>query len=315
MFQRSAEMAIYAKMEETYGVIAAPTVSADVFKVHDVVLKALDGETERDESAQNAWGSSEIFHVGTFVSLEFKMSICGAGTAGSEPEWGFFHKICGYAVTIDVGVDARYSLISADGDSATLFVNVGGTRHPMTGVRGEVTRHFDAKKRPYFQYKLKGLWNAPVAKTVINPDFTGYQRPVPVGNEYTTASLHGVSLALISHMYANNNSVEFIDVPGYAGIDVNDREPGGDITFLAPAIDTTNWFTIAKAGTQGALILEHAGTDAGDGNHVRFENPNTQLIQPDYTTVLGGKVGIKANLNMLAGADTAGNDEELIIVS
>lgn len=314
MFQRAAEMTIYAKKEVTYGTLVPPAVAADVFKVFDVVLKALDGETERDETAQNTWGSSEVFHVGSHVSLEFKMSIVGAGTAGSEPEWGFFHKICGYAVTVDPGVDVRYSLISADGDSATVFVNLGGARHPMTGVRGEVTRHFDAKKRPYFQYKLKGLWNAPVAKTVINPDFTAYERPVPVGNEYTTASLHAVSLGLIGHMYGNNNAVEHIDVPGYEGIDINDREPGGDITFLAPAIGTTNWFAIAKAGTKGALIIEH-GTGDGDGNHVRFENPYTQLVQPDYTTVLGGKLGIKANLNMLAGDDTAGNDEELIIVT
>jgi hypothetical protein len=314
MFQRSAEMTIYGKMEDTYGVLAAPALPADVLKVFDVVLKALDGETERDETAQNAWGSSEIFHVGSFVSLEFKMSVCGAGAAGDEPEWGFFHKICGYAATVTALTDVRYSLISADGNSATVFVNVGGTRHPMTGVRGEVTRHFDAKKRPYWQYKLKGLWNAPVAKTVINPDFTGYQRPVPVGNEYTTASLHGTPLALISHMYGNNNAVEYIDVPGYEGIDINDREPGGDVTFLAPDIGVKDWFTTAKAGTRGPLVVDH-GTGDGAGNHVRFENPNTQLIQPDYTTVLGGKVGIKANLNMLAGAATAGNDEELIIVS
>lgn len=314
MFQRAAEMTVFAKKETTYGVLAAPTVAADVFKVFDVVLKALDGETERDETAQNTWGSSEVFHVGSHVSLEFKMSVVGAGAAGTEPEWGFFHKICGYAVVIDPGEDVRYSLISADGDSATVFVNVGGARHPMTGVRGEVSRHFDAKKRPYFLYKLKGIWNAPVAKSVINPDFTAYQRPVPVGNAYTTASLHGVALGLISHMYANNNAVEHIDVPGYEGIDINDREPGGDVTFLAPLIGTKDWFSTAKAGTAGPLIIEH-GTGAGDGNHVRFENPRTQLIQPDYTTVLGGKLGIKANLTMLVGEATAGNDEELIIVS
>lgn len=314
MFQRAAEMTLYAKKETVYGEIEAPTLAADVFKVFDVVLKALDGETERDETAQNTWGSSEVFHVGSHVSLDFKMSVCGAGVAGDEPAWGFFHKLCGYTVTVDAGVDVRYSLISQDGDSATVFVNVGGTRHPMTGVRGEVTRHFDNKRRPYFQYKLKGIWNAPVAKSAINPDFSGYQRPLPVGNAHTTASLHGVNLAMVSHMYGNNNDVAHIDVPGYEGIDVDDREPGGDITFLAPAIGTKDWFTTAKAGTAGALIIEQ-GVASGDGNHVRFENPRTQLVQPDYSTVLGGKLGIKANLNMLPGLDSAGNDEELIIVS
>ena len=50
MFQRFAEMTIYAKKEDTYGVAAAPALPADVFKVFDVVLKALDGETERGET-------------------------------------------------------------------------------------------------------------------------------------------------------------------------------------------------------------------------------------------------------------------------
>ena len=312
MFQRFAEMTLFAKKETTYNTLAAPTVAADVFKVFDMTLKALEGETERDEAAQNTWGSSEEFMVGSRVEVEFKMHIVGGGAAGTAPAWGLLHQICGYAATVNAGVDVRYSLISADGDSATVFVNIGGNRHPMTGVRGEVRRQFDNKKRPYFQYKLMGVWNAPVAKTVINPNFTSIPRPVPVLNGNTTCSLHGTALNLISLGYGNSNKMEHINVPGYEGIDIDDREPGGDITFIAPLVTTKDWFSTARAGTKDALILEH-GTVAG--NIVRFENPHTQILKPDYTKVLGGKLGIKAGLNMLQGENTAGNDEELIIVS
>ena len=314
MFQRAAEATLYSKLEVTYGVAVPPALPADVSKVFDLVLKPLDGQTERDDTAQGAWGSSEMFHVGSFVSLEFKMSIVGAGAPGDEPEWGIWHKVCGYAAALDAGVDARYSLISGDGDSVTAYVNVGKNRHPMTGVRGDVSRHFDSMKRPYFLYKLKGLWNAPVAKVDINPDFGSYQRPLPVGNEFTTASLHGNALALVSHSYQNNNKVEHIDVTGYEGIDIDDREPGSDIEFLAPEVATIDWFSIAKSGTRGSLIIDHGNGDS-NGNNVRFENPNTQIIQPDYGKALGSKLSIKASLNMLAGEATAGNDEELIIVS
>ena len=283
---------------------------ACTFTIAPLSLKPLEGETERDETAQNAWGSAEEFLVGCWVSLSFKLSAIGGGAAGTAPPWGKLHKICSYAETITAGVDVRYSPISTDGDSMTLFVNYGKNRHPMTGTRGSVKFGLDNKKRPYWQYDLMGIWNAPVAKTTINPNFASQPRPLPVNNENTTCSLHGEPLNLVSFNYSLGNKVAHINVPGYEGIDIDDREPGGDITFLAPEVATKDWFSISKAGTKDALIIEH-GTAAG--NILRLEYPKVQLLKPDYTQALG-KLGIKAGLNMLQGDNTAGNDEELIIV-
>jgi hypothetical protein len=311
MFQRWAEQTIYLKLEPVYNTSAAPSVAADVVKAYDVALKVLEGETERDEAAQNAWGSSEEFLVGCYSTLSFKVSAVGGGTAGTAPPWGKLHKICGRAETVDPGVDVRYSPISADGDSATVYVNIGANRHPMTGARGNVKFALDNKKRPYWQYDLIGIFGAPVAKSLINPDFTAMMRPVPVNNVNTTCTLHGVALNLVAFNSDLGNQVSHINVPGYEGVDINDREPGGDITFLAPAVATKDWFTIAKSGTKGPLIIEH-GTAAG--NILRLEYPNVQMLKPEYTNLLNGKVGIKANLNMLQEEDSAGNDEELIIV-
>lgn len=313
MFFRAAEATLYAKLEGTYGVVAAPAVAADVLRVFDLSLKALEADIQEDEVAQSAWGNSEIFHTAEHVSLDFKMYLTGSGDAGTEPSWGIPYKIAGNAVTLTADTDATYNPISVDGNSATIYVNLGGNRHPITGVRGTVTGHLDAKKRPYIAFKGLGLFNVPVDKTTINPDLTGIVHPVTVGQVYTTCSLHGVTVNMVSYMFDQGNDYKFIDVTGYKGIDLDDRKPKAELVIMAPAVSTQNWFSVALAGTAGPLIIEH-GTGDGNGNHIRIEEQRVQLVKPDYVKV-EGKWGLKIGLHTLPGEDTAGNDERLIIVS
>ena len=313
MFFRAAEATLYAKLETVYATLAAPAVAADVMRVFDLTLKALEADIQEDEVVQSAWGNSEAFHVGEHVSLDFKMYLTGGGAAGVEPAWALPYKIAGNAVTITADTDCTYNPISADGSSASIYVNIGGNRHPITGVRGTVTGHLDAKKRPYLAFKGLGLFNAAAAKTTINPDLTDIVHPVTVGKDYTTCTLHGVTVNMVSYMFDQGNDYKFIDVTGYKGIDLDDRKPKGELVIMAPAVVTQDWFDVALAGTAGALIIEH-GTGEGNGNHIRIEEQRVQLIKPDYVKV-EGKWGLKIGLHVLPGEDTAGNDERLVIVS
>ncbi|MDX1491276.1 MAG: hypothetical protein R3332_08315 [Pseudohongiellaceae bacterium] len=313
MFFRAAEATLYAKIEGTYGVIAAPSVAADVLRVFDLSIKALEAEVQEDEVAQDSWGNSEIFHVGQHVSIEFSQYLTGSGDAGTEPSWGLAYKIAGNAVTLTADTDATYNPISVDGDSATMFANIGGNRHPITGVRGTVTGHLDAKKRPYLKFKGLGLFNTPVDKTTINPDLTGIVHPVTVGQEWTTCTLHGETVNMVSYMFDQGNDYKYMEVTGYKGIDIDDRKPKSELVIMAPAVTTQDWFSVALAGIAGALIIEH-GTGDGNGNHIRIEEQRVQLNKPDYVKV-DGKWALKIGLHVLPGEDTAGNDERLIIVS
>lgn len=313
MFMRAAEATLYAKIEATYGVAVAPAVAADVLRVFDLNMKALEADVQEDEVAQSAWGNNEIFHVGQHVSIDFKMYMVGAGAAGSEPTWALPFKVCGNAVTLTALTDATYNMISADGSSMTVYVNVGGNRHPVTGFRGSVTGRMDAKKRPYFEFKGLGLFGAPVAKATINPDISAIVHPVTVGKDYTTVTLHGVTVNMVSYMFDQGNEYKYIEVTGYRGIDIDDRKPKGELVIMAPEVAVQNWFTVALDGTADALIIEH-GTGDGNGNHIRIEEQRVQLIKPEYVKV-DGKWALKIGIHPLPGENTAGNDERIIIVS
>lgn len=315
MFMRAAEATLYAKPEVTYATLVAPAVAADVLRVFDLELKALEADTQEDEVAQTSWGNSELFHVGEHVSLSFKMYLVGpgAGNSGDEPAWALPYRCCGNAVTLTVDTDATYNHISVDGESMTVYVNIGANRHPITGWRGSVTTKFDAKKRCYLEFKGMGLFNVAAVKSTINPDVSDIVYPLTVGEDYTSVTLHGVTVNMVSFSYDQGNDIKFIEVTGYKGIDVDDRKPKAEIVIMAPPVATQNWFTVALAGTAGPLIIDH-GAAAGDGKHIRIEQQRVQLVKPEYTKV-DGKWGLKMGLHPLPGEDTAGNDEHLLIAS
>lgn len=313
MFLRAASQAVYAKLEPTYNTLTAPALAADVMRVYDLNMDPLAADVQRDQVVTSAWGNSQAFHDGVHVTMDFKMYLTGAGTAGNEPLWGLFAKVSGNAATVVPITDVTYNPISADGLSCTMYIAYAGNRHPVTGVRGNISYHMDAKKRPYIQFRGMGLFGTPVAHVAITQDLTDIVHPVPVGNANTTCTLHGETVNMVNFMYDQGNKLAFVDVSGYEGIDVDDREPKGELTIMAPLVATKNWFEVALNGDIGPLIIEH-GTGEGDGNHIRIEMQAAQLLLPKYVTI-DGKQGLKFEINPMPGIDTAGNDEFLAIVS
>lgn len=312
-FQIALDPIVYMKEEAVAGVLEAPTLPADVFKCRKATLTPLIADTESEDVVKSYFGNDVMRHAGKFVKVTMEFYMGGAGTAGDAPPWALAPKISGYNQTLNVGVDAQYALVTGNSDTATIFAGLHGNRHPITGCRGELSRRMDNNKLGYFVLDAWGVFNAPVAPTLITPDWAAdnWQKPLIVGKAHTAVStLHGVSIGLTSYTYNNGNVVEMVNIPGYQGVDIDNRNPGGSITFPAPLVTDKNWYTAVTDEDVGALIIEH-GTVGG--NIVRFENGNVQVLNPDPVSILGNKAGLKLDINPMP-TSTAGNNEDLIIV-
>lgn len=313
MFQINLDPTVYLKAETVAGVMEDITLPADVIRCKSATLKPLVADTESESEVKGHLGNDVMRYAGKYVEITLQFFISGSGAAGTPPPWAPIPKICSYSETVNALTDVRYQLVTNSSDTATAFVNLHGNRHPITGCKGELSRTMENNKLGYFEAKLVGVFQPPVAATEIVPDWPGsnWRKPLMVGQEHTAVStLHGEAIGFTSYSYANNNSLQMVNIPGYIGVDVDNREPSGSITFPAPLVTDKNWYTAVTDEDTGPLIIQH-GAVAGD--IVRFENGNVQVLNPEPVQILGNIAGLKLDLNPMP-TSSAGNNEDLIIV-
>lgn len=294
---------IVAKIESTYGTDPTPTGS-DAVLVSDVSITPLDSGSESRNNIRPWLGSDAAIHVGENVSIDFKVEVAGSGTAGTAPAWGKLLRACGFAETATVDTKVEYSPVSASFESVTIYYNLDGQLHKLTGCRGTVSVDNQNNKIPKFAFKFIGKYNAPSSASALTPDFSAFQAPVPAGVGRTSAfSWGGWSGVPLSLSLDAANDVQFYQTLTTSEIIIADRKAKGKLVVEAPALSSKNLFTLALANTTAALSLQHGQTAGGI---VVFDAPNAQILKPNYGDA-NGVATVEMDLLLIPG--TSGNDE------
>lgn len=285
---------LFAKPEVTYGVSVA-LASADAIRTSNLTIKPLEAQALERKLDGPSFGSSGKIHVGEHVVVEFDVEMTGSGTAGTAPKFGHLFKACKMSETIVAVTSVTYEPATNGTDSETMYFELDGQRHALSGARGNWSIKFDSQGIPYFHFTFTGLWIDPVTAAGIVPVWTGWQTPRPVSKKYTPAvDLHGLSSVFSSCSFDFGNSVKYINNPGGEEfVNIDDRMCSGSIKLLAPALSTKNYFTAALADTVGAFSLVH-GTAAG--HIVTLAGDYVQLLQPNYGDD-NGRAMIEAKLD------------------
>lgn len=300
---------LLAKVESGYGTDASPSGASNAILAHDMNISPMEGDTVSRNLVRPTLGNDLQIHVGTHVMMEFDVEVAGSGAAGTAPAYAPLLRGCGMAETVNAGTDVQYDPISTAEPSLTMHMHIDGQKHAMTGARGTFTLRLDPRGIPYFRFKFTGLWVDPAAVGDPTPDFSAFQTPLAVTNDNTpTFTVHGYSAPTSAFSFDQANGVFYDNLIGAEVVDVNDRQPTGQLTMEAPALGTKNFFTIAKANTLGALQWVH-GTAAG--NIVQFDAPQVQVLSPQYQE-RNGKVMLQMGLSFIP--TDAGDDEFQITV-
>jgi len=209
-------------------------------------------------------------------------------------------------------VDANtvYRPISAAFESATIYFNVDGVLHKLTGARGTVSLSLKVKDIPVYKFNLTGLYNTVSDTAAPTPTYTAFQTPLTVSNVNTTPFSLQSYAAVLSDMEINmtNSVVHRTLVGGSEAVLITDREPQGTITIEATTVAAKDWWTLAKTATLGMLDITH-GTVGG--NKVRIGSGRTQLTKPQYQD-MDGVAMLQMGINFIPS--TAGNDDIFISV-
>ncbi len=298
---------ILAKIETVYGTDPVPTGAANAILVSDITATPMDMTTVDRDLIRTFLGNSEKLPAQIFSKLSFVCEIAGSGAAGMVPLWGVLLRACGMGETITASTKVEYKPISSAFESVTLYFNLDGVLHKLTGARGSVKLGFANNGRPVFNFDFVGIFNAVADAAAPTVTLTAWQKPLAVNRTNTpTFTLHSYAAKLQSLDIDLANAIQPRSLPnGTDEVLITDRKPAGSISMEAVTVATKDWWTSIKNIVTAPLQLIH-GTTAG--NKVQIDAPLVQLISPQY----GDSQGIAMLNASLVLAPSSGNDELVI---
>jgi hypothetical protein len=247
-------------------------------------------------------GATETEYNGTFT-------VATVPTADT-----FTYAVSGTPTTPATGspvlsMTAVYAPISSSIPSVTLYYNVDGLLHKVTGARGNVEFTLNVKQIPVMKFSFTGIYNAPSDTAAPTCVFTAFQAPKVVNTANTASfSLLSFSGYLESLGLNMTNDVQYRTLVGFEEVILADRKPAGTMVIEAPTIASKDFFTAAKNGTTGALAITH-GT--ANGNKVALAAPRVSIGNPGYQD----SQGVQMLSIPFVISPQSGNDELSITVS
>ncbi|MFZ9959285.1 MAG: phage tail tube protein [Candidatus Limnocylindrus sp.] len=296
---------ILIKKESTYGTDVSPA-GTDAVLVRDLSVTPLQSDVVSRDLVRSYLGASEQLLANTRVECQFTVELAGSGTAGTAPRYGSALQACGLSETIVASTSVTYAPVSASFSSVTIYYNVDGVLHKVTGARGTFTLNAEVGQIPTIQFTMTGIYNAPTDTAAPAVTYSSQATPL-IFKEGNTSAFEFFSYAgcLQSVTFDVGNTTVYRELVGCTKETlITQRASTGTVMIEAPTIATKDYFSAALAdGTTGNLTFLH-GTTAG--NRATLTVPRADLGDPSY----GDQDGIAMlNLPYTAIPSTSGNDE------
>lgn len=300
---------ILAKTETTYGVDPTPTGAANAILVRNLNVTPQSTQLVGRELIRPFLGNFEQLQASTHVELDFEVELAGAGAAGTAPGYGPLLRACGMSETITAATKVEYKPVSSGFESVTIYFNVDGVLHKITGARGDVEITINSAQIPVYKFKFVGVYNAPTDTALPTVSYANFQTPLVANTTNTPSfSFYGVTPILQDLSFQLGNQVDYITRIGLQYVQMTDRKAAGQMTFQADTMAFKDWFATALGNGLGPLSITH-GTAAG--NKVILSSSNVDLLQPTYTDANGVQM-IQVGYVMVPSG--SGNDEFTLTV-
>ena len=305
----SRKRTILVKTEVTYGTDPTPTGAANAILVKNLNVTPLDAENVSRDLVRPYLGASEQLIASKHVACDFEIEMAGSGAAGTAPAYAPLLLACGMSETVVATTSVTYAPVSTNFKSVTIYYNVDGVLHKITGARGSVEMTIEAGQIPVFKFTFTGIYNAPSDVAAPSPTYTAFQTPLTANSDNTTGfSLFSYSAVLQSLSLGFNNSVLYRSLIGAESVLITDRQVKGQVMFEAPTITAKDFFSLALGTSLGSLDITH-GTSAG--NKVQITSSRVDVTNPSYQDQNGIQM---LNVPVILVPSTSGNDEISIVV-
>jgi len=276
----SRKRLILVKTEASYGTDASPA-GTDALLVRNLDITPLSGDVVSRDLIRPYLGNFDQLIGLTSVGITFEVELAGSGTAGTAPKFDAILKACGLSATIVSSTSVTYAPVSASFSSATIYFNVDGVLHKLTGCRGSLTMSCAVGAIPTLAFNLTGVYNAPTDTAQPAVTYSAQATPL-IFREGNTSSFSFFSYSGVLQSVDFNLANDLVYrelVGGTKETLITDRKPAGTVMIEAPTIATKDFFTTALGSSTGNLTFLH-GTTAG--NRVTFTASQVDVLNPTY---------------------------------
>lgn len=295
--------AILAAVEAIKGEDALPTAS-NALEVRNVTITPIDGDEVQNDFLRPYFGGSGSTLVTEFARVSFEVPFAGVTTAGSAPGYAGLLRACAASMT-----GSTFAPVTDDIESATIYSNIDGVLHKMTGAHGNAKATVDAKGIPVWQFEFTGGF-VPAADTPLPAvNYSAFAPALGVNKRNTTLTLFQVDVACSSFSFDFGNTVVKQDLINVDDTEITGRASTGSVTIRNTSVADKDWVDIVRKGTRGEMLLRHG---PGPTNVVEISAPRVQLGKPTYSEQDGIQM-IQLPLSFIPS--DAGNDEWSITVS
>lgn len=296
---------ILLESEATYGTDPTPT-GVDAILVRDLSITPLQSDTVGRDLVRPYLGASEQLLANTRVQCTFSVELAGSGTAGTAPRYGKALLACGLSETIVATTSVTYAPVSSSFGSATIYYNIDGVLHKVTGARGTFTINGTVGQIPTIDFTFTGIYNTPTDTALPSVTYGDQATPVIFKNGNTTGfELLSYAGCLQSVSFDIGNSLVYRELVGCTKqVLLTDRAATGSVTLEAVTMATKNYFTAALTDASlGNLLFQHGQTA---GNIIDFASTRIDIGDVSY----GDQDGIHMlTIPYTAVPSTSGNDE------
>jgi hypothetical protein len=302
---------ILLESEGTYGTDPTPT-GADAVLVRDLNIVPLQSDVVSRDLVRPYLGASEQLLANTRVECTFSVELAGSGTAGTAPRYGKALLACGMSETVVAATSVTYAPVSASFGSCTIYYNIDGVLHKVTGARGTFTINGAVGEIPTIDFTFTGIYNTPTDTALPSVTYADQATPVVFKAGNTTGfELLSYAGCLQSVSFDVGNSLVYRELVGCTKeVLLTDRASTGSVVLEAVTMATKNYFTAALSdGTLGNLIFQHGQTA---GNIVDFASTRVDIGDVSYSDQDGIHM---LNIPYTCVPSTAGNDEFSLVYS
>ena len=301
----SRKRLILLKKEVTYGTDVTPA-GTDALLVRDLSVTPLQSDVVSRDLVRAYLGASEQLLANTRVECQFTVELAGSGTAGTAPRYGAALQACGLSETIVATTSVTYAPVSASFSSVTIYYNLDGVLHKITGARGTFTLNCEVGQIPSIQFTMTGIYVAPTDTAAPAVTYSNQATPLIFKQGNTSAfQFYAYAGCLQSVSMDIGNTVVYRELVGCTKeVLITQRAVTGTVMIEAVTIATKDYFAAAlNDGATGNLTFLH-GTTAG--NRVTLTSARADLGDPSY----GDTDGIAMlNLPYTSIPSASGNDE------
>lgn len=275
---KTRKKALLIAAETSYGV-SPDIATATLLIISELDSSPYEGDRVERSRLREQFGANAEVNVAPFTTVTATIPLAGSGAAGTAPNFGLLLRACGLAETVTAGASVRYSPVTDDHESFTIWFVEDGQVQRVPGCRGTVEFNLAAKQFPTMKFTLTGQYKRlnPFANNLTQV-LESIVDEIPVNKINTpTFTVHGHAGCGQSLSVNLGNTVTHRHLIGCDEVKITDRAVTGSAEVEAPDLASKNYFEAVESHgviTLDKVILKHGTVP---GNSVRFELPNAQL--------------------------------------